>query len=57
MTTKEFNNYKFSSKTEVLLFKNFPDQWLPVTEVDFDRRRIEAGGLIVDIEYIKDIRN
>lgn len=49
MTKQQFDNYKFSAKTEI----KYRDKWEKVYEVDFEKKIINMTSLI----YIEDIRN
>lgn len=61
MTIKEFNNYKFSSKTEVL----YKDIWRKVMQVDFIYKEVLVEFKTpkttiwswIEAKQIKDIRN
>lgn len=53
MTIKQFDTYRFSISTEVLLH-----EWVAVTEVDFEKRKIGvASGYYLDCTEFKGIRD
>ena len=53
MTIKDFDNYRFSIKTEI----RFDGEWSPVTEVNFESRWVGIDrGQIYLYKEIEDIR-